>query len=287
MHMKRFAMASILSTALLATMVGCDKKEEAAGTSGSIDKSKAVMLRGESKAKEEIMISEFAMDDMKMNMEMEGMKISGTMSQRSKSKEKFEYVSADSIYYTVIYDSTFEKTEMMGQKEDKADGSALEGVKLLKVKKGDKWSFVVDPKLTSAQKAALKDIDANEGENDDELYSDKAVKVGDSWEVKADALKEFLGAGAEGVTGKVKMTFKDIVDYNGEQCALVEGMVKIGGQVEGEMEMNLDTKVSVYRSLKTFKDLKMEMDGAINGGMKAMNMTMAGTIKGTTTSEIN
>lgn len=285
MHVRKIVSTTLLSAALMATMVGC-KKEEAKGKEVKIDKTKSVLLIGTPKVKEEIATSEFSMDNMKINMQMEGMKLDGSMSQKQKSKIKYEYISADSVYCTVIYDSTFENSNMGGEVDNKALGSPLEGLKVLKTKTGDTWTFVEDAKLTNDQKDALADLDANSTETNNEFYTDKEVKVGDTWDVKADAFKDFLGDGASAVKGDIKMALKDIVEYEGQPCAVVEGTVKIGGDVEGQMNMNLDTKVTLYRSLQTFKDLKMDMTGSVKGSMKAMNMTMAGDLKATQSSVI-
>lgn len=278
----------LLSILLLISIVSCKKESLTKSDSAdAVDKTQAVMLKGEAMLKEEFITADFSADSLVMNFDMEGIKLSGKMVMRTVTKEHYDYVSSDSVYYTVVYDSTFEKVEMMGSKEDTVKQSPLTGIRLLKVKDGGSWKFVPGSELTAEQLKELEDIDPNDDDvYMDELCPDTKVKIGDTWNVDSAGINSVLTNGIPNANCFGKMKFVDIVVMDNIDCALLEGDVRIQGGDE-ELEMVWDSKIRIFRSLQHFTDLKVEMNGNLTFKGVGANITMTGPVNVSYLSSVN
>ncbi len=183
-----------------------------------------------------------------------------------------------------------------GQKMDShTEHGALEKEIIISERDGKKWKHsLLDTKPTTKQK---KELDNRNGiETDDELYPKEKVKVGHAWSVDGSALSKLLGNSFTDVKGKVAQKFVKVEELNGEKVAVIESKGKISGKMkeDGEptMDMEMDLKITTWRSLKTGLAVKekyegtMKMSGTVKMEDVKAQMTLSGPIAGESTTRM-
>lgn len=159
-----------------------------------------------------------------------------------------------------------------------------------------KWKHsLVDTKPTDKQK---KELDNRNGiENDDDLYPAEKVKVGHTWKVEAKALTKLFGNSFTDIKGELKQKFLKVVDVDGEECAVIESTGMVKGKMKDDdgqptLDVEMDLKVTSWRSVKTGVDLKEKFEGKIKlaGTQKIddakVEITMSGPLSGESTTKI-
>jgi hypothetical protein len=195
----------------------------------------------------------------------------------------------------VIKDRADITAEIGGAATSQTEQNPLEGEIIISERDGKKWKHsLVDTKPTEKQK---KEMDNRNGiENDDELYPEKKVKVGHTWTVDASALAKMLGNSFSDVKGKVNQKFTKIDEVNGEKVAVIESTAKITAKMkdEGEptMDVEMEMKITTWKSLKTGVAVREKFDGKIKmAGTVKMDdvkaeMTLSGPISGDSTTKL-
>lgn len=148
------------------------------------------------------------------------------------------------------------------------ESTALEGEIIISTRKADgKWEHaLVDNKPTEKQK---KELDHRIGmESEDELYPAEKVKVGHQWTVKAAALTKLFGNSFTDVKGELKQKFVKLEMVDGEECAVIESAGTVKGKMkddDGEpaLDVEMELKVTAWRSIKTGVEVKGKFDGKI------------------------
>jgi hypothetical protein len=182
-----------------------------------------------------------------------------------------------------------------GQEMSHTEPAALEGETIISERDGEKWKHsLLDVKPTDKQK---KELDNRNGiENDDDLYPKEKVAVGHKWTVEASALAKLLGNSFTDVKGKVNQKFVKVDEVDGEKVAVIESSGKINGKMkeDGEptVDVEMDLKITSWRSLKTGVAIKEKFEGKIKlaGTVKMEDvkaeMTLSGPITGETSTKM-
>lgn len=245
------------------------EKADTSVNSGTTDTSDAISLQGERVCREEIVTGNLSMDSTNILIKMHGMQIPGFMSQRERTKERYEYISPDSIYYTVLSDSGFTKSDMFGEKTDSVGVSPLTGLRILKTRDSSgTWSYVTTADFTPEQLRALSEKSADEdNEFDTQFYPAGKVKVGHSWGIDVALIKSLLDDDLKEATGSGRMVFKELITYKSEQCALITGKMNLKGVDSDKVTVNFNVHFTLIRSLERYMDLSIEINGSVSGHM--------------------
>ena len=197
---------------------------------------------------------------------------------------------------TKIIKERVDVTATFGGEEMKhTEPTALEKETIFSERDGKKWKHsLLDTKPTDKQQ---KELDSRNGiENDDDLYPEEKVAVGHKWTVDAAALGKLLGNSFSDVKGKVNQYFTKVDEINGEKVAVIESTAKITAKMkdDGEptVDVEMDMKITTWRSLKTGAAVKEKFNGKIklSGTVKMddikAEMTLSGPISGESTTKV-
>jgi hypothetical protein len=183
-----------------------------------------------------------------------------------------------------------------GEEMSHTEPTALEKETIFSERDGKKWKHsLLDAKPTEKQQ---KELDNRNGiENDDDLYPKEKVAVGHTWTVDAAALNKLLGNSFSDVKGKVNQKFTKIDEVDGEKVAVIESTAKITAKMKDDGEPTVDVememKVTTWRSLKSGAALKEKFEGKIklSGTVKMddikAEMTLSGPISGESTTKVS
>lgn len=80
------------------------------------------------------------------------------------------------------------------------------------------------------------------------IFPKTPVGPGDSWEVKGDDVREFIGGDEDLKDGKIKVKFDSVKEIEGKRCAILKSAIEITGKAPGEIDMviKLDADVVVW-----------------------------------------
>lgn len=268
------------------------------------DNDKTYDLRGPAPVKGQVYISKMKLriTDADTTLKVMGQSISVkvTMDMIGEEEEKVLAVDGRNVAKSqskINKDHSDVTTTAGGQTMTETQANALEGEVVISERIGEgKWkNSLVDAKPTEKQKIELDN--RNGIENDDELYPAEKVKAGHAWTVEAKALTKLLGNAFSDVKGEMKQKFLRVEEYSGEECAVIEssGVVKAKMKDdEGQPNLNveMDLKVTSWRSIKGGFDLKEKIEGKIklNGTQKvdgqSVQVTMSGPMSGETTTKL-
>jgi hypothetical protein len=166
----------------------------------------------------------------------------------------------------VIKDVTDSIDDEDGEVTTESESSPLEGEVVISEWVGPrKWKHaLVDTKATDKQKKKLDDFTGPE--NDDALYPAEKVKVGHAWTADASGLVNFFDASFSDLKGKLSLKFVRVEDFDKQPCAVVEmtGVVTAKARTEdGALDVRMEIKRTVWRSLTTGVDLKDRTTGKL------------------------
>lgn len=71
------------------------------------------------------------------------------------------------------------------------------------------------------------------------LYPDKAVAVGDSWDISGDGLKQFF-PGGDFTDGRILVTLREVRDVDGRKCALLATKYDVSGKMPDGVSRQLE-----------------------------------------------
>jgi len=196
-----------------------------------------------------------------------GQTVKSKVTEQTTSENEVEVLSVDGRQVKrcrtrIIKDVTDSKDD----EEDSSEVSPLQGEVVLSEWTGTrKWKHaLVDTRATEKQKKKLEDLTGPD--NDDALYPEGKVKVGHTWTADASGLVNFFDASFTDIKGKLNMKFVKLEMIDGEQCAVIEATGTVTSKAktdEGKLDMTMDLKRTVWRSLKTGVDVKDESTGKL------------------------
>ncbi len=173
--------------------------------------------------------------------------------------------------------------------EETSESNVLAGRSILFERDGENWSSrLVGGEPTKEQQIEMKSLVDPWPED---LVPDRKVKVGESWSLTGEKLRTVFGFAPEGFTGKAQVHFEEVLEYNGEQCALLSIQVDASGKVPDselqEMTASLSGEGHIYRSLAKKIDVYSKISGDITWKMTGEEdgQTFQMTIKGSFVTE--
>lgn len=92
----------------------------------------------------------------------------------------------------------------------------------------------------------LKKLDLSQGEA--KFFPDKPVAVGDSWEVKGDAVRDFINARDEIKEASLKVKLKEVKEIDKRRCAVMSSVLEMSGKGENEVAFSgkMDVEIVVW-----------------------------------------
>jgi hypothetical protein len=270
----------------------------------SAEDDKTYDLRGPAPTKGQVFISKTKLKikdaDTTLKIMGQTLKVKVTMDVIGEEEQKVLTVDGRNVtkcQSKIIKDRSEIVTDFAGMQMPETMTNDLEGEVVISERVGEgKWNHsLVDSKPTDKQK---KELDNRNGiENDDDLFPAEKVKVGHSWKVEAKALTKLFGNSFTDITGELNQKFLKIEDVGGEECAVIESTGVVKGKMkdeDGEPNLNveMDLKVTSWRSIKSGVDLKEKFEGKIKlaGTQKIddakVDITLSGPLTGESTTKI-
>lgn len=259
-------------------------------------------LRGPAPAKGQVFVSKgtLKIKDADTVMKVMGQTIALKIDLDATSEEEAKVLAVDGRNVTkcqtkIVKERADVTANVNGQEMSHTEPTALEKETVISERDGKGWKHsLVDTKPTEKQK---KELDSRNGiENDDDLYPKEKVKVGHTWKVDAKALTKMLGNSFSDVKGSLDQKFVKVEDVDGETCAVVESSGKLTAKMkdDGEptIDVEMDLKVTTYKSLKTGVSVKEKFTGKIKlEGVQKMDdlkvdIKMSGPISGDSTTKL-
>lgn len=259
-------------------------------------------LRGPAPTKGQVFVSKgtLKIKDADTTMKLEGQTVNLKINLVVSSEEEAKVLAVDGRLVTkcqtkIIKESTDVTANIGGSEQKQVEPAALEKETVISERDGTKWKHsLVDNKPNEKQK---KELDSRNGiENDDDLYPKEKVKVGHTWKVDAAALTKLLGNSFSDVKGKLDQKFVKVEKVDGDECAVVESAgsltAKMKDDGEPTVDVEMDLKVTTYKSLKTGVNVKEKFEGKIKlEGVQKMddikvNIKMTGPITGESTTSL-
>lgn len=139
----------------------------------------------------------------------------------------------------------------------------LHGRTVIGQKAGSNWAFhLAKGKPDADQLVALTELASNYAPA---LYPARRLRIGESWEVDASAVRRWLGHDLIRSDGKARLTFRGLSKFDGERCAVIDASIDAVGQLEdpdGNMlELSIGLEGTIHRSLESHLDLAVTMEG--------------------------
>ena len=186
---------------------------------------------------------------LKLNVEMGEQAQDVEFEQRGTSKKTTEYVEvADGKVTRMVIDCAedFEEKKQPPNMEWNRTDGAMHGRKVtLFLKDGQ----TVREGAEGLKEKDLKKLDLTNGEV--KFFPDKPVAVGDSWDVKGDAVKEFINAQDEIKEASLKIKLKEVKEIDKRRCAVMTAVLEMSGKAENEVtftgKMDIDVVVWIER----------------------------------------
>lgn len=259
-------------------------------------------LRGPAPAKGQTFVSKgtLKIKDADTTMKVAGQTVNLKINLLVTSEEESKVLAVDGRNVTksqtkIIKERADVTANFGGQEMAHTEPTALEKETVISERDGKGWKHsLVDTKPTEKQK---KELDSRNGiENDDDLYPKEKVKVGHTWKVDAAALTKLLGNSFSDVKGKLDQKFVKVEKVDGEECTVIESTGKITAKMKDDGEPTIDVemelKVTTYKSVKTGVSVKEKFDGKIKlEGVQKMDdikvdIKMSGPISGESTTSL-
>ena len=229
------------------------------------------------------------MDGATWKAKIDDQDIIGSMTQQQLSKITREILAANKLRYVLASKTTTGRTKING-KENAAPQKKdpLEGIPVILERKDGKWSASLEhgDHPSAKQQAALnKLVAAAEKDSDFGMYGDTPRKPGDKWDVDPDKLTDF--GDAEGLTGKCRVEFLEIMKFRNVRCAVLKATFDLKGKTQdlddgSKMDIHLKGEAITHRSIADMIDLDVVVDGMFttDGSPKPqMTMHMEGPIR--------
>jgi len=216
---------------------------------------------------------------------MQGQRVNGQGSMLGSAKESQVALEGGVLEIMLTEEKVTSKMTIAGEDVDvdnDEDQDPLLGVKILGFRIQDKWVLKAadDVKLTKEQVEQLKEN--QKLLNLDDRYSKVPRMVGESWEATPGLMQSFLGLN-EFTKGEMSIKFKEVVEKNGHQCAVLVVKFDVAGKHKG-MKVVSKGVGKVVRSLKIFEDVEVTVKGdtVMTGDQEGVHMTMKMPMEGKT-----
>lgn len=163
----------------------------------------------------------------------------------------------------------------------------LHGHSILASLDNNTWNYrLIAEQPTADQREEIANY-ANNWERD--IAPNRKVQIGESWIFSGEKLASILGWSGQAIDGRVEIKFEKVIDFNGEQCALLPltfsmtaGLSNhLGNKVtmsgKGEIYRSLTTKIDIYHELKG--SMKIDIEEVIDG--RSIHTTIEGSFVAT------
>jgi hypothetical protein len=132
----------------------------------------------------------------------------------------------------------------------------------------------------------LKDLTLNPMEA--KFFPDKPVAVGDSWEIKGDAVKEFLGVSEEIKEATLKSKLTAVKEIDKRRCAVINATLEMSGKAPNDIAFNgkLDVEMVVWIERGYLLSAKGKGKVTLKGESEQFSMTGEGPISIETTIKV-
>ncbi|GAA5215788.1 hypothetical protein ACFSJ3_10675 [Corallincola platygyrae] len=213
--------------------------------------------------------SNFHLYDGQLTLSLQGQHLQGSAEIMGTDTSQLEILSEEAgrptvLKLTIVKEQVDTKV-ILGEEESVTSESGIfEGHSLLIQYKQGQWQKqLLGAEPTEQQRRELKT-----GYTDDfESYPDGMVALGESWQFEGAELAQLMGFGSYlSVDGSATMKFLEVVEYEGETCALITlqrlEMTAITLDGDGnEVTLNFGGEGRVYRSLDRFIDRQVDFNG--------------------------
>jgi len=181
------------------------------------------------------------------------------------------------LEYTILADQIHRSTTMGGKLDSKNFTGALVGQVVYGIRDDmARWRLFLKGGTANSQQATeLIEIESYENR---QWYQNSPVKVGDTWFIQPQFIRNFIERDMGPAIIKATMTFKSIEIIDGEKTAVLE--FKINSQVRKEAANNTRTasaianlKGTLYVALDTMLDKKLTMVGTLHTTLRQGGVT--------------
>jgi len=150
-----------------------------------------------------------------------------------------------------------------GETERDSEHGPLHGCTVIGQKTGNDWAFQLAKGRPDAdQSAALMELG---GDYAPAIYPDRRLRIGESWEVDAAAMRRWLGHDLIRSEGRARLTFRGLGKFSGERCAVIDVIIDVVGELEDPdgnlLELGIGLEGTIHRSLESHLDLAGTMEG--------------------------
>lgn len=150
-----------------------------------------------------------------------------------------------------------------GAMNSDSERGPLSGRTLIGNRAADRWSFQLDRGIaTPTQVQAMRELELGFGQG---FYPKEPVALGESWELPATAVKQWLGHELIRSQGTARFTLESVTERGGERCAKVAVEINAGGRLNdpdgNELELSMGLEGHIYRSLESHVDMAGELTG--------------------------
>ncbi len=147
--------------------------------------------------------------------------------------------------------------------ERDSERGPLHGCTVIGQKAGSNWAFqLAKGRPDDDQSAALMELAGNYAPA---IYPARRLRIGESWEVDAVAVRRWLGHDLIRSEGKARLTFRGLGEFSGERCAVIDASIDAVGQLEDPdgnlLELGIGLEGTIHRSLESHLDLAGTMEG--------------------------
>ena len=223
---------------------------------------------------------------LKMNIDMGGETQEMEFEQRNSSKRTREFAEVEDGKVTrLIVDCTedFEEKKAPPTMEWNRTDNPLHGRKVTVFMKDGQ---VAREGADGLREKDLKGLSLSDMES--KFFPDKPVGVGDTWEIKGDAVREFLGINEEIKEATLKSKLTAIKEIDKRRCAVISSTLEMSGKAPNDIGFTgkLDVESVVWIERGYMLSAKGKGKVTLKGESEQFSMTGEGPITIETTNKI-
>lgn len=230
-------------------------------------------------------VTEAVMKDGTMNMAMGDQQMNGTCDSTESTIATAEELKDGKVRLIIEKEVSSNSITLGGRTQSNDEQGPLVGIPLIAEKTNGKWTFRLEKGQPTPEQQEELDGLADDKAIDAEIYPDRKIKVGESWSMSPKAIAHLMGEDTPNASGKGTLTLKDIVEHNGQRCALIELDFEGSGTMTDDsgvaVQMTMAMKGDIYRSLEMFEDIKADLKGNIDmtsSPQEGFSMKMGGPL---------
>ena len=200
----------------------------------------------------------FSAEKGSIRVKMGEIEVDGTINRfESVIIEETKQINEKTIQKSYLRNILYSDQVFGGERSIEVDTGALVGLQVIFKKAGDHWTVpLIKEYREEVQKELKEEALSLEVQLDDNFYP-KAVKIGDSWELRDEELTKMLGILEGNIKGTAQLTLVEVRDVGEEQIAIIDLNLKARGvMIEENTPVSSDIKLSgtIERSLSTYVD---------------------------------